>query len=304
MAEYLTFNDILAIVKSATRTTRGSSKDTLIGYLINQVYLEEIMSIFPTLRPPYWLLRLSESNMSIAPETVTGITQANPAVVTVSSNTSFAAGSIIELSSVAGMTEINGITGVVASVSGAEITTDIDASGFSAWTSGGLVAHRGIDVSSDIGSILSAGWNGYTPPMEPLSHSQVENGAAFHNEGNTSRPEHYLYIKNFNSAGSQTDRLVWYPGADAAYRLRYWYVEQATRLATTAVPLLPFKHHEMIAAGVLARLIEGGSESKIKIENQSMWPMLYQNHLAAIRKENDDYWDSVIHGKIKVPYLL
>lgn len=302
MAEYLTFNDILAIVKSAIKTTRGSSKDTLIGYLINQVYLEELINSNSPMRPFYWLLRLNEATLTVSEETITAITAANPGVITVDANTSFAAGDIIEPSGIVGMTELNGRTITVASVSSDEITTDIDTTNFTAYSSGGTLSHRGISLS-DIDSVFSAGWNGYDPAMVALSPSEVENDSTYHNEGNTGRPTHYLYTKNFAAAGTQTDKLLWFPGADDEYRLRYWYVEQATRLATTVAPLLPYKHHEAIPAGVITRMIEN-PESKVKVENQSMWPAIYKGHLAALKKDNDTFWDRVYHAKDKIPYLL
>jgi hypothetical protein len=69
---------------------------------------------------------------------ITGITQANPAVVTTSVAHGFSIGDTIKITDVYGMPEINGLTATIALVpSATTFTTNIDASGFSdAGTSG------------------------------------------------------------------------------------------------------------------------------------------------------------------------
>jgi hypothetical protein len=77
-------------------------------------------------------------------ETITGITNANPAVVTVSSPTSFIAGEEIFIQGVVGMTEVNGRRYIVANPSGStfELTNqitgaNIDSTGFGVYGSVG-----------------------------------------------------------------------------------------------------------------------------------------------------------------------
>lgn len=308
MAESLTFDDILAIVQNVVKSTRGS-KDTLIEYLINQVYLGELISSSNPLRPFYWLLRSNDSIFTIPSEDISGITSANPGVVTANGpiGSNHVVGNIIEFTDIGGMTELNGRTAYISAVAGSNLTIDIDTSGFSTYTSGGKILHKGI-TSTRIGAIdriFSAGWNGYTPPMVPISAKMVEEDTTFHNEGNSSRPEYYLHTKNFSSASeAQSDKVLWYPSADdTEYRLRLWYIEQATRLSTTKVPLMPFKHHEAIPAGVITRLIEN-KDAKVRIENASMWPAVYKWHIDTLKAENEKYWDAIQHGSNPETYLL
>jgi hypothetical protein len=87
---------------------------------------------------------------TLTTHTITGITQANPAVVTVSSITGLVNGQLIVISGVAGMTQVNfngsniytvaGIAGSTFQLSG------INSTGYGAYTSGGTV---------DIGSYLT-----------------------------------------------------------------------------------------------------------------------------------------------------
>lgn len=70
-------------------------------------------------------------------ETITDITEAAQAVVTVGAHT-YTAGMSVYFSGVVGMTEINGLRGEIVSVTGTTITVDIDTTGFTAYTSGGL----------------------------------------------------------------------------------------------------------------------------------------------------------------------
>lgn len=70
--------------------------------------------------------------------TVTGITQAASAVVTVGAHT-FAVGESVYFSGVVGMTEINGLRGTITATGGTTITVAINSSAFTAYVSGGVV---------------------------------------------------------------------------------------------------------------------------------------------------------------------
>lgn len=69
---------------------------------------------------------------------VTAITKAASAVVTVGAHT-FVAGESVYFSGVAGMTQINGLRGTITSTGATTITVAINSSGFSTYTSGGIV---------------------------------------------------------------------------------------------------------------------------------------------------------------------
>lgn len=70
---------------------------------------------------------------------ITAITKAASAVVTVGTHT-YAIGDVVEFSGVAGMTQINSLTGTITATSSTTITVNINSTGFSAYTSGGTVA--------------------------------------------------------------------------------------------------------------------------------------------------------------------
>src|SRR6056300_868572 len=98
--------------------------------------------------------------------TITGITQASPAVVT--ANNSFKEGQQVSIASVSGMIEVNGtlITGDVYTVRNpssttfelydTDGTTPIDSSGYTAYTSGGTASH-GIVVVSNVQGDFTTG---------------------------------------------------------------------------------------------------------------------------------------------------
>jgi len=68
---------------------------------------------------------------------ITGITQANPAVIT--SSTTLAVGQSIQINGVGGMTQLNGNTYTVTAVSGTTVTINVDSTTFTAYTSGGTI---------------------------------------------------------------------------------------------------------------------------------------------------------------------
>jgi hypothetical protein len=71
---------------------------------------------------------------------ITGITQANPAVLTITSN--FVAGQTIQINGVAGMVELNGNSYIVLSSTPTTVTIDVDSTSFTAYTSGGIASSR------------------------------------------------------------------------------------------------------------------------------------------------------------------
>lgn len=92
----------------------------------------------------------NDANALVTAQTVTGITAAANAVVTISTGGSanpFAVGDTIGFASVGGMTQINSVAGIVTAIGGVTtawtITTNINSSAFSAYTSGGTAASYG-----------------------------------------------------------------------------------------------------------------------------------------------------------------
>lgn len=69
--------------------------------------------------------------------TITGISQASSAVLTLSASHGRVVDDSVHISSVSGMTEINGLRGTITAVTATTVTVDIDSSLFTAYTSGG-----------------------------------------------------------------------------------------------------------------------------------------------------------------------
>src|SRR6056300_827718 len=92
--------------------------------------------------------------------TISGVTQADPAVVTVTGH-NFQEGQQVTISSVAGMTELNGNVYTVRNPGTNDFqlydtdgTTSIDSSGFSAYSSGGTADHGVVIISSVNGTFV------------------------------------------------------------------------------------------------------------------------------------------------------
>lgn len=82
---------------------------------------------------------------------VTGITKAASAVVTVGSHT-FAIGESVRFSGVVGMTQINGLRGTITATGATTITVSINSSAFSSYVSGGTV-----NTSPQTGEVVKGG---------------------------------------------------------------------------------------------------------------------------------------------------
>lgn len=118
-------------------------------------------------------LTLNDSNALVTAQTVTAITQATQAVVTLSTgggSNPFAVGNTITFASVGGMTQINGLVGTVTAIGGVTtawtVTVNINSTSFSAYTSGGTAASFGVgneiltiaEASLSVGGILTFEW--------------------------------------------------------------------------------------------------------------------------------------------------
>jgi hypothetical protein len=80
---------------------------------------------------------IEDASASAATTAITGISKAANAVVTFASHT-FLVGDVLNFAGVVGMTEINGLSGVVSAKDATTVTlANIDSTDFTAWTSGG-----------------------------------------------------------------------------------------------------------------------------------------------------------------------
>jgi hypothetical protein len=110
---------------------------------------------------PYCAIAIDPFSNSVQ-RAITGISVASAAVVTVSTTGSnpFVIGQQIVFAAVVGMTQINGLYGTVTAIGGTSgaytATTNINSSGFSAWTSGGNVVGLPYNVSTITGISVAA----------------------------------------------------------------------------------------------------------------------------------------------------
>lgn len=108
-------------------------------------------------------ITINDCNNTVTAQTVTGITQAASAVVTVSTvagSNPFAVGNSVLFAGVVGMTQINGLTGVVTAIGGTSgaytITVNINSTAFTAYASGGTAG--GVSAQNEIGAfVMTAG---------------------------------------------------------------------------------------------------------------------------------------------------
>ena len=316
MPNYKRFVDICEAIERAISASGGSQID-LIKDVANMVYLTEILEA-DDLYPLHWLLDFDDSLGAKAPaETVTGITAGQPPVVSDATHT-YSVGDVIAINDVVGMTELNDrmyrVGAISAGVSYSLYDLDgtaIDGTGYTAWTSGGKATHRGVQLNTTnkaVKRLLFAGWVDLNDGMDEMDFRQLESRISYW-DGNTSRPMKYMHDKRFNSdytaidAGDEDfeiDYLLWYPGADQAYGLRYWFEKRAPRLENdNDIPLMPYQFHDAIQTGAITRLAESG----IEVNTPAIWPQLYRIQLNNIRSYNRAWHDNQQREKDK-PYLL
>lgn len=304
MANFLTLLEIRTEVNRAIKMYKGSKND-FVDSLINMVYLNEIMCC-DDLYPLYWLRQLSDGKRSVAPGTVTGITQAASGIVTATAH-GLSAGDLFSLHDNAGMVEVNdrlyraGTTGHAANALAlADLDgTAIDTSGYTAWTSGGVVHHRGFTLSENVESMDTAAWHSYQPMLR-ATESELEGTTKWWG-GSSTRPTRWVHRKSFDGAGVEANQIVWFPGASEALPLRYWYQDRPARLAAVGdVPKLPHRFHDTIVSGVIVRLME----SNVQVENAVVWPGLYRQQIDAIKTFNRKWWEAHTLKRNEAPYLL
>jgi hypothetical protein len=141
-------------------------------------------------------------------------------------------------------------------------------------------------VSNKIRSIISVGWQGYNGCLDPISERELEDSTAFW-DVNTSQPVRYQHLKYCSAAGVESDLLLWFYGADAAYNMRLWHELSPEPLTGAGdVPLIPAQFHPAIEAGVITRL----GENKTQVEAGVVWPQLYKMQVQAMVDYNRALW--------------
>ena len=299
MADFLTFADIYAEIEKVIKHF-DSSQTNMVKAMANMVYLDELM-VADDLYPLYWLVDFDDSLKSVAPATITILTDANPGVATAVAH-GFKTGDLISIHNVVGMTEVNDRIYYVTYLTDDTLSI-VDTSGYTAYTSGGTIHHRGKTLATtgkNVQRILEAGWCDHGK-MEEITPQEIEADTAYHYNEITCRPQKYYHGKSFTSAGVETNQMLWFPGADAEYILRYWLEKRASPLVADAnVPLLPPQFHHAIVAGAVMRL----AESKVQVDNAVVWPSIYAQQIKALVSFNRRYYEEHEALRRGKPYLL
>lgn len=294
MADYLTFKNLYDEVTNAVKDFDDSKVNT-VKHVINMTYFEMLSA--DELWPMFWLVDFDDTLGCVAPMTITGITAADPGVITVDAVHGLSTNDIVSVYDIVGT--MSALNNRIFKVNSVPLTTtlsliDLDAVDAIAttgltYTSGGTILHRGRDLSvtgKNVQRILAARWHGEGLPMKEITHKEIEEDTSWLDSSST-RPSRYLHRKKYTAAGGEVNHLLWFAGADAAYDLRYWFEGRPSVLSDDAhVPLMPPQFHYGISAGAIARL----AEYSVQVENQVIWPAIYKGTLNDMVSFNRRYW--------------
>lgn len=308
MADYLTFADIYGEIEKVIKHF-DSSMSTMVKAMANMVYMNELM-VADDLYPLFWMVDFDDTLAAVEPRTITAITVADPGVITCDDAHGLTTNDIVSIYGIVGtMSLLNNRTFLVNSTPAADTLSlidlnsvdAIDTTGY-ACTSGGTVVHRGLKLATagkDVQRVLAAGWHD-EDKMTEITPEELEKETRWWNDA-TSRPDRYKHRKHFTTAGGEVNSLLWFPGSDNAYDLRYWFEKRATPLSADAdVPLLPPQFHHAIVAGAITRLVE----STVQVDNAVVWPNIYKQQIKALVNFNRRYYEEHEAAKREKRYLI
>jgi hypothetical protein len=304
MADYKTYADIYGDVCRAMGDL-SQARLAEVQAVVNMVYLNEVC-VCDDMYPLHWLMDLIDDVKTKNEATLTAITKANPASVTAVAH-GFVTGDIIHFGTITGMTELSNRHAVVVRTSADAFTLKdlagaaIDSSAFVAVGTAGKAYHRGVTLSKNFRSIHTVNFNGFSDPLTTIGFDELEENTSWYDTGSESQPTRYLHKEFADTAGTEYQRLMWFPVPDTAYSPRIWGEKVPSRLSANGdVPVLPARFHDTIVSGSVARLVQYG---QVQIENAVIWPGLYKMHLQAIRDENREWW-AKNQPETGRPYLL
>jgi len=316
VANYLTFADIRAAVARQIKDPTEQWAD-LINMVINQVYLTEVIPC-DDLDPLYWLIKPYRVR-SKAPVNITNITAANPPVITTDGNHYLNTGDVISIFDVSGMVEINldyagyaddfypdilyrvlatptDTTLVLADLNG----DGVDASAWTAYTSGGTIYHHGWAWPVSLMQVLQVGLYDQLP-LTKISWEQFMETPDRWVDSSPSTPDAYLHHEMRDAVGTEYSMILTFPGAsqDSIAIINATY--NVARLSADGdVPILPYQFHDVIVTGCVTRLLE----NNVQVENAVIWPGLYQVQLEGLRTFNRKWWDEHRESMDQKPYGL
>jgi len=311
MADFQTFKNLYDEVTNAVKDF-GDDQLTLVKHVINMTYFEMLSA--DTLYPMFWMVDMDDTQAAVGEMTITAITAADPGVITVDAVHGLSTSDIVSVYSIVGTTELNNRTFKVNSV---PLTTTlslidldgldaIDTTSLTAYVSGGKILHRGRSLAvtgKNVQRILNASWHD-EPPMTEITNQELEAETKWWDHNQT-RPTRYMLRKKYSTAGVESNQLLWFPGSDDAYDLRYWFEGRPSILSgDDDVPMMPPVFHTGISAGAIARL----AEYDVQVNNAVIWPQIYMQTKQSLVEFNRKWWrehdptmDASRQGK---PYML
>jgi hypothetical protein len=274
----------------------------MVKEMVNMTYFE-LMSV-EDLYPLFWLFDLDDSLAAVAPSSISAVSSANPGVFETEDDHGLSVGDLVTIHNLGGMVQMNDRIAQIATVpSDTTFTLGINTSTYTAYTSGGTVHHRGLTLATagkNVGQLRYCSWHDQDI-MTPITPEETEKHNEYHWTENTQRPERFYHGKSYSGTGVETNQIIWHPGADAAYDLRYWFSKRPAKLVNdTDVPLMPPQFHYGLAAGTIARLDDGG----VSVETPSIWPTIYSETIENLKQFNRKYWKAQENLAAEPPYLL
>ena len=308
MADYLTYANIYDAVCNAIGDNGTSGSQARLDEAkinIGLVY-QEVLNC-DELYPMHWLMDLIDDVLTKDATTITGITKADPGVVT-STGHKLVNGDVIQFGTVTGMTELSNRIAVVTTkaadtwelydLAGSKINT----TNYAAVGTAAVAYHRGVTLSKSFDKIQSYAWHGYVGEVKPIGFNELETSSSFYDPTATGKPSRYLHKQHYTTAGTKTDRIMWFNSPDNNYQARIWgRLAVAPLSAVGDVPQMPFEFHPAIIAGTVARMVKPDG---IQIENGMIWPGIYKMHLDAIKTYNRRWWKQNEKTNRSAPYLL
>jgi len=180
--------------------------------------------------------------------------------------------------------------------------SDVDASGYTAYTSGGTIFHHGWFVGGDISDVLRSVTDiGIHDglPLEMMTWKDLIENPDEYISDSSGTPYKFINFQTYTTAGMAMNYALTFPGAQENKQAYMMIEGTGARLsADTDVPLLPPQFHDLLISGPIVRL----AENNVQVENAVVWPSIYAAQLSALKTYNRKWWEQ--HRKEKAPYLL
>lgn len=125
-------------------------------------------------------------------------------------------------------------------------------------------------------------------PMElELGSNQKSNNNSpetWWSTSNTTRPTRFYHEKTYAAAGTETNKLLWFPMPDAAYDIRYWFEKRVSILSGTNAPILPPMFHHILVYGSLVQ----AEMYDIRVK-AGPWDVLYDQTLQQLKGFSNNF---------------